>query len=351
MHTRTHASTPALSHNSQVLALARPSTDTAPLEARAAAAAPGGAALLSIARVDLSSPGAGAAVCAALMAAAAGSPATPRPLALINVVGVRDLAVPDAAIRSVLTHGTRALWGGCVSSGRVSRFVSIAGGIHRTAGGAPNRTMVHNAAREDALEVAAAEARAGWEAGEGRGQPPTTPSLTILDPSVYFKDAASIFSMIARKSPPSLTLIEGGWGVRCAPISGRDLAGALLGAALGPPQRPPAAVTRFSVGGPQVVTFGELADAAASALAGVQGSACRRVTLPRWAAQAAWTAASMLGAAGSKKALGLARLLSFLWVVCTDESPGGLVGEVRVGQDTVSDLFAELAGRMGERRG
>lgn len=349
----------------QVLALVRPATDAATLLARAAAARDPD--LLSVARVDLAAPGAADAVCAALQAAAAAgddpsAPATTPTLAVINVVGVRDLAVPEAAIRRVLTAGTLALWAGCVASGRVARVVAVAGGIHREAGrgGAPNRAMVHNRAREDALDAAAAEARAAWAAaaaaagaGGGGRPPPTptpTPALTVVDPSVFFKDAASIFGMVARASPPSLTLIRGGWAVRCAPISGRDLAAALVEAA-GAPVAPATAaspVTRFSVGGPQALTFGELADAAAAALTGVPGTACQRVTLPRWAAWAAWKAAAGVGAAtGSKRALGLARFLSFLWVVCTDDSPDGLVGEVRVGADRVEDLFAALA---AERR-
>ena len=334
----------------QVLALVRPTSETAALEARAAASAAGPSSL-TIARVDLTAPDADAAVAAALTQAAAAAAATavlsppspssaspppPPPVAaLVDLVGLRDLAVPTAAIRAVLTHGTAALWAGARSAA-VPRFVAVAGGIHRTPDGrAPNRAMAHNAAREDALADAAAQARAGGPTG-----------LTILDPSVFFKDAAAIFSMIARSSPPSLTLINGGWDVACNPISGRDLAGALADATLeaaAAPDPPASPVTRFSVGGPEVMTFGGLADAAARALTGDAAATCRRVTLPRWVAWAAWKAAAAAGAAGSKRALGLARFLSFLWVVCTDATPGGLVGEVRVGSDRVGDLFAELA--------
>ena len=290
---------------------------------------------LSIARLDLTAPGAAAAVAAALEGGGAADPASLRPpvAALIDAVGLRDLAVPESAIRAVLTKGTAALWSGAVAA-RVPRFLAVAGGIHRTAEGAPRRDMVHNAAREDALDAAAAEARAA-------GCPT---ALTILDPSVYFKDAAAIFRMVARSQPPSLTLIKGGWGVLCNPISGRDLAGALVAVALSPLAARGGGVERFSVGGPEVLTFGELADKAAVALAGGDpAAACRRVTLPRWVARTVWRLAAAAGAAGSKRALGLARFLSFLWVVCTDESPRGLVGELREGQDRVAELFEELA--------
>lgn len=314
----------------RVLALARPGTDTAALAAKAAPPT------LTVARLDLTQPVAAEAVATALSSAAAGGPVA----AVINCVGVRNLAIPDAAIKAVLTAGTLALWRGARTA-RAARFVSIAGGIHRLPDGRPNRAMVHNAAREAALDVAAAEANEATR-------------LAVLDASVFFKDAQTIFEMVAkstvakatgtRTQPPSLTLIAGGWDVQCNPISGRDLAGALVAAALegGDGGRPP--VARRTVGGPEILNFGGLADCAAQALG---WEACVRKTMPRWAARLAYGLARTAGAAGSVRALGLARFLSFLWVVCTDESPGGLVGEV-TGGDRVSDLFAEL-GRGRQR--
>jgi nucleoside-diphosphate-sugar epimerase len=341
----------------RVLALARPSADTARLEQAAAAA--GDAAALTLARLDLTQTDAAHAVAHALTVAAGGEPIA----AVINCVGVRDLAIPDAAIKSVLMGGTLALWRGAAAA-RSARFVTIAGGIHRNADGTPNRAMVHNAAREAALDVASAEVEAATTTTATTAAPPPPPSLHILDASVFWKDAQTIFDMIARSTldaqtgrrtrPPALTLIAGGWDVRCNPISGRDLAGALVAAALDAAPPPAAAggsgggVHRRTVGGPEVLDFGGLADSAARALG---WEACRRRSLPRPVARVVWGLARAAGHA-SVRALGLARFMSFLWVVCTDASPGGLVGEVAPGSDRVSDFFAELGkGQQRDRAG
>ena len=302
--------------------------------------------------------------------------------AVINCVGVRDMAVPDVAIARVLRDGTLALWRAAVEEG-LQAFVTIAGGIHRHPDGRVNREMVHNRAREAALDDIFAEAAARTSAGL------PAPAVTVVDASVFFKDAASIFDMVARPvkagGVPALTLISGGYGVRCNPISGRDLAARMVAclAAIppeggrvreagktgagwiferrcrrpparspinrppphSPPNRPPPnpdLPPQIRVGGPETLDFAGLADAAARALG---AEACVKRSLPRWVARASLAAARSAAALGSKRALGLARFLTFLWVVCTDASPGGLVGEA-TGVDRVGECFAERAAAL-----
>lgn len=142
---------------------------------------------------------------------------------------------------------------------------------------------------------------------------------------------------------------------------------------------------RFRVGGPQVLSFAELADEAGKALSendndndeGGGGGGGDHVvvevehkSIPRFVARALLALASLLSASsrpslspspspspllGSvgnlrKKALAAKRFLSFLWVVGTDESPGSLVGDERCGSDTLSAFYAELGAEEKRRR-
>ena len=305
--------------------------------------------------------------------------------AVISCVGMRDLAVPDAEIAKVLKTGTLNLYAALeaaeAAAGASSLFVAVAGGIHRLKDGSVNREMVHNAMREEALEELAGRRRAGAEEaaarrrsaadeGEGGGtdddeetsSPPLPPAVVAIDPSVFFKDAATIFSMIRKSVTGSkrgkLTLVEGSWEVRSNPISARDLASRLADALVdqreaSPSPSAPASlrspVRRFRVGGPQVVSFAELAEEAGRALGGV---AVEKKSIRRPLAQTLYLAASLLSLfPGFKRALAAKRFLSFLWVVGTDESPGSLVGDERCGGDTLSAFFEELGAEEERKRG
>jgi uncharacterized protein YbjT (DUF2867 family) len=177
-----------------------------------------------------------------------------------------------------------------------------------------------------------------------------------IDPSVFFKDAETIFSTIARSARGGrarLALVEGAWAVKCNPISARDLARRVAGALTDqreatPPLSSSSPVRRFRVGGPQVLSFAELAAEAGRALGG--GVEVARASLPRPLARALLAAASLLSLFGWRRALAAKRLLSFLWVVGTDESPGSLVGDEACGGDTLSAFFEELAARGGAGR-
>ena len=318
--------------------------------------------------------------------------------AVISCVGMRDLAVPDAEIEKVLKTGTLNLGRAAAAAG-ASLFVAVAGGIHRLRDGSVNREMVHNRMREEALEELArrrAEAEAEKEREEaerkrgsdGEEEEDKTssslpPAVVAIDPSVFFKDAATIFSMInkslkegkggKRKQEGRLTLVEGSWAVRCNPVSARDLAARLADALadqrrerpeeVTPPLLPASSasaspVRRFRVGGPQVLSFAELADEAGRALGGEIGEGggetgiikVAHASLPRPLARALYSAASFFSLFGLRRALAAKRFLSFLWVVGTDESPGSLVGDERCGGDTLSAFFAELAAEERRRK-
>ena len=300
--------------------------------------------------------------------------------AIISCVGLRDLAVPDSEISRVLRQGTLNLADAAEAAG-ASVLVAVAGGIHRLRNGEVNREMVHNRMREEALEEIArrrsekekesAEAvRRTSTGGEetstsSLSAPPLPPALVAIDPSVFFKDAETIFDMIARsvkkkkgkdgkKEKGKLTLVEGSWAVSSNPISARGLASRLADALKDQRQSPSSStsssssslVRRFRVGGPQVVTFAELAEEAGRAL----GVGVEKGSIPRPVARALLGAASLFSLFGIKKALAAKRFLSFLWVVGTDESPGSLVGEERCGGESLSGFFEELGRRKKEKR-
>lgn len=291
--------------------------------------------------------------------------------AVVSCVGMRDLAVPDAEIASVLKRGTLNLGAAAAAAG-ASLFVAVAGGIHRLPNGAVNREMVHNRMREEALEELAARRRRAEEEQEAGTETSSSsssslpPAVVAIDPSVFFKDARTIFSMISKsvkdgkggKRRGKLTLVEGSWSVRCNPISARDLAARLADALTDqkgeietapPPASSSSLVRRFRVGGPQVLSFAELADEAGRVLGGA-GVEVEHASLPRPLARALFALASFFALFGLKKALAAKRFLSFLWVVGTDESPGSLVGDERCGADTLSAFFGELGKREEERR-
>lgn len=261
--------------------------------------------------------------------------------ALISCVGLRDAGAPPAAMRALLRDGTLNLFRAATAA-RARRVLVVAGGIHRTSAGAPNTAMEHNQYREEGLALARGEAAAG------SGESPS-PALIAVDPSVFFKDAETIFAMIstsAEGGASSLTLVGArAWSVACSPVSGRDLAARLVDALVDPV--PPAG--RLTVGGPARLTFGELADAAGAAL----GVRVARRTLPVPVARALLAVARGVGALGVPAARKVARFLAFLIAVGTDESPGGLCGTPG-GADRVEDLFARLAADVraagGERR-
>jgi uncharacterized protein YbjT (DUF2867 family) len=351
-----------------VVALVRDPESPAAAELLASDGGPGGnGGSVVAARGDVTDAESLRRACAAAAAAAAPGVGVS---AVVSCVGMRDLAVPDAEIERVLRAGTLNLAAAAAAAG-ASLFVAVAGGIHRRKDGSVNREMVHNRMREEALEelarrraeAEAEQARSGARAaaagvgGEGPSPapppPPLPPAVVAIDPSVFFKDAETIFSMIARSvrgGRARLALVEGAWAVKCNPISARDLARRVADALTDqreatPPLSSSSPVRRFRVGGPQVLSFAELAAEAGRALGG--GVEVARASLPRPLARALLAAASLLSLFGWRRALAAKRLLSFLWVVGTDESPGSLVGDEACGGDALSAFFEELAARGG----
>lgn len=161
------------------------------------------------------------------------------------------------------------------------------------------------------------------------------------------------------KGKGKLALVQGAWEVQSNPISRGDLARRLAdaltdqresgsegesGATPAPspssPPSPPSSIRRFRVGGPQVLSFAELAEEAGRALG--EGVEVSRVSIPRPLARLLLSAASFLSLFGLKRALAAKRFLSFLWVVGTDESPGSLVGDEKCGSDTLRAFFEGL---------
>lgn len=248
-------------------------------------------------------------------------------MALISCIGQRDSAVPDEEIYRTLCNGTINLYRAAKAS-KAARFITIAGGIHKTATGEVRCEMIRNAAREAGLEVAQSESEDG-------------PTMIVVDATVFFKDAATIFDIIAKSAEkqgqPSLTLVEGSWNIRCNPISGRDLANRMV--SLLTADLPSSG--RVTAGGPEELSFAELVDAAGDAL-GV-GSVAHK-TIPQWWARIILAGARIGSAFGSHKAMALQRFFSFLWVIGTDESPNSLVGEPG-GHDSVTDFYKDLAAK------
>ena len=213
---------------------------------------------------------------------------------LISCLGLRGHP-PDGDVFELLSGGTAALASAAAGAGAV-RFVTVAGGIHRSRAGAPVETMIHNAARERGLRVAR-------EAAAGGGM-----TVTAVDASVFFKDAATLFDMIASAADwgartSSLTLVEGAWTVLCNPISGRDLAARLVSVVVSTTPPPP----RITAGGPDTLTFAALVDAAGDAL----GVTVKHATMPRWVARLA------RATAGAAATVGVARARA----ACTVFSP------------------------------
>ena len=289
----------------KVVALARPTADTTGLPASTV-----------VARCNALDP---PSLTAALSAHA--------PIAgLISCLGLRGHP-PDRDVFALLAGGTAALASAAHAAG-ARRFVTVAGGIHRSREGEPVETMIHNKAREGGLRIAR-------QAAAGGGM-----TITAVDASVFFKDAATLFDMVAsaadwEKKTSSLTLVDGAWTVLCNPISGRDLAARLVGVVVSTSPPPP----RVTAGGPDTLTFAQVVDTAGDSL----GVTVKHATMPRWVARLARAAAGAAAAVGVARARGLHRFLTFLWVVATDESPGGLVGDADGARDHVADFFRERA--------
>ncbi|KAG5180237.1 hypothetical protein JKP88DRAFT_324166 [Tribonema minus] len=307
-----HVVAELLSRGYSVLVLARASADVNSLVGP----------LVSVARCDVTHD-------ESLATALDGSGAA----AVISCVGMRDLAVPDAEIFRVLRNGTAHLYKAALACG-ARRFIIVAGGIHRNPDGTINTEMAHNAARETGISQTDSHTLAAERATA------TVPAIVAVDPSVFFKDAETIFNMIAasrntsKPGEASLTLVSGSWEVRINPISGRDLATRLADCLISPIP----ASGRITAGGPDTYTFAEFVDLAGQAL----GVRVHHRSLPRPLARALLLVARLGGALGRRKALAAQRLLSFLWVVGTDRSPGRLVGTTG-GQDRVTELFVRLA--------
>jgi nucleoside-diphosphate-sugar epimerase len=255
--------------------------------------------------------------------------------ALISCIGQRDSAVANEEIYRTLCNGTINLYR-AANACKASRFITIAGGIHKTTAGEVRCEMIRNAAREAALATIAQ--RESSENGNGG------PTMIVVDSTVFFKDAATIFDIIAKsaekKGQASLTLVEGSWEVRCNPISGRDLADRMVRLLV---EDIPSG-GRVTAGGPEELTFAELVDAAGDAL-GV--GAVAHKTIPQWWARIILAGARLGSAFGSHKAMALQRFFSFLLVIGTDESPNSLVGEPG-GHDAVTDFYKDLAAKRGQ---
>ncbi|KAG5186825.1 hypothetical protein JKP88DRAFT_244015 [Tribonema minus] len=236
-----HVVAELLSRGYSVLVLARASADVSSL------AGPH----VSVARCDVTND-------ESLATALDGSGAA----AVISCVGMRDLAVPDAEIFRVLRNGTAHLYKAALACG-ARRFIIVAGGIHRNPDGTINTEMVHNAAREAGLSLA--DARTLQAAKHAT---PSVPAIVAVDPSVFFKDAETMFNMIAASRTPnepgeaSLTLVSGSWDVRINPISGRDLAARLADCLVNPIP----ASGRITAGGFETYTFAEFVDLAGKAV-------------------------------------------------------------------------------------
>lgn len=254
--------------------------------------------------------------------------------ALVSCIGQRDSAVADEEIYRTLCNGTINLYRAAKAC-KASRFITIAGGIHKTAAGEVRCEMIRNAAREAGLATIAHSKSENDNGG---------PTVIVVDSTVFFKDSATIFDLIAKSAEKqgqaSLTLVEGSWEVRCNPISGPDLADRMVSLLV---EDIPFG-GRVTAGGPEELTFAELVDAAGDAL-GV--GAVAHKTIPQWWARIILAGAGLGSAFGSHKAMALQRFFSFLWVIGTDGSPNSLVGEPG-GHDAVTDFYKDLAAKRGQ---
>ena len=78
----------------------------------------------------------------------------------------------------------------------------------------------------------------------------SAPAVTVLEASMFFKDADRMFRSIG-KSGKQMMVGSAAFGVRCNPISGADLAARICDSL----DRPEEANRRIRVGGPQLMTF------------------------------------------------------------------------------------------------
>lgn len=140
----------------------------------------------------------------------------------------------------------------------------------------------------------------------------------IINPSGYFSDISDFLMMANR----GLILLPPDNGVRVAPIHGADLAMFCV-------ERLGDSSGSWDVGGPDVLSYPEIATLAANAV----GKSCRRVTVPRPAIAAALWAARRIGGRA-------ATIVEFF----AEGFMMDAVGE-RYGTHRLADYFAELAAR------
>ena len=237
---------------------------------------------------------------------------------VISCLGLENLALYESDMDRVLKDGTLAVFNWAKKK-HVKQFIMVAGGMHKTKDGTIDSSLIHNKVREKAIRIIKQECvRSGLK-------------YTIIDPSVFFKDAEMLFKMVG-KSKGRLALIGRGWDVKCNPISGNDLAKFICDS-IGKPEL---LNKRVSVGGPTTMTLKELISKAAF----FQNKTIKFHKLPVLASKVAIHAIGLTTVL-SPKLMGLYRFLQFILIVSVDPT-GDLSGD-SYGEKSIDGYYKNIS--------